>query len=203
MNCGADGKEFTVFDNSINYLNYSKIAIKSLLVSSPKCSNSFSMSDDIWFINELIRCFSSMAWATEGVQKKKRNKIWSLFVLRIKNLNREDRINTPGSLIVLQRKSMMTITESYLGRNSAVVWGRTGCPRQQSGWKVKESLVIASELGLWFFFFFYVWLHACMWGYTRMCAHVEASRQTWVSFLKLPPPLCLRLGLSLVWNVPQ
>lgn len=61
MNYGADGKEFTVFDNSINYLNYSKISIKSLLVSSPKCSNSFSMSDDIWFINKLIRCFSSMA----------------------------------------------------------------------------------------------------------------------------------------------
>lgn len=45
--------------------------------------------------------------------EKKRNKIWSLFVLRIKNLNREGRINTPGSLIVLQRKSMMTVTESY------------------------------------------------------------------------------------------
>lgn len=65
--------------------------------------------------------------------EKKRNKIWSLFVLRIRNLNREDRINTPGSLIVLQRKSMMAVTESYCGRNSAVIWGRTGCPRQQSG----------------------------------------------------------------------
>lgn len=68
-----------------------------------------------------------------GTGKKKRNKIWSLFVLRIKNLNREDRINTPGSLIVLQRKSMMAVTESDWGRNSAVIWGRTGCPRQQSG----------------------------------------------------------------------
>lgn len=64
-----------------------------------------------------------------GAEEKKRNKIWSLFVLRIKNLNREDRINTPGSLIVLQRKSMRALKGSNWDRNSAVVWGRTGCPR--------------------------------------------------------------------------
>lgn len=57
------------------------------------------MTDDICYINWYI-AFSYYMIDRRDTQK--RNKIQSFFVLRIKNVNREDRINTPGSLIVLQ-----------------------------------------------------------------------------------------------------